>query len=54
MYLETSDLTEMGKEDIVDFAYRELSISLDADKSKEWMIQQVYRLSIIEEAAGRR
>lgn len=52
--METSDLTGMGKEDIVDFAYRELNISLDPDKSKEWMIQQVYRLSVIEEAAGRR
>lgn len=54
MYLETTDLKEMSKEDIVDFAYRELNISLDIDKSKEWMIQQVYRLSVVEEAAGRR
>ena len=54
MYKETSDLEGMRKEDIVDFAYRELNISLDADKSKEWMTQQIYRLRIIEEAAGRR
>lgn len=54
MYLETTDLKEMSKEDIVDFAYRELNISLDTNKSKEWMVQQVYRLSIIEEATGRR
>lgn len=52
--METSDLDGMSKEEISDFAYRELNISLDPEKSKEWMVQQVYRLRIIEEAAGRR
>ena len=44
----------MSKEALAAFAYRELNISLDTSKSREWMVQQVYRLSIVEEAIGRR
>jgi len=52
--METSELDGMSKEELSDFAYRELSISLDPDKSREWMVQQIYRLRIVEEALGRR
>lgn len=54
VYMETSELDGMSKEELSDFAYRELSISLDPDKSREWMVQQIYRLRIVEEALGRR
>lgn len=52
--METSELEGMSKEALADFAYRELRISLDPDKSKEWMVQQIYRLRVVEEALGRR
>jgi hypothetical protein len=44
----------MDKHALSEFAYRELNISLDTERSKEWMVQQIYRLGVVEEAVSRR
>lgn len=41
----------MSAEDIVRFAHDELNVGLEAGKSREYLLFQLYRLGMVEEAA---
>jgi len=52
VYLSVNALRSMTAQEISDFAAKELSLYLDPNRPKSWLLGRLYRVGVVEELLG--